>query len=216
MKKIFRISQKNIVRRWAVFSQKNAFPDTCNFFEFVNRGIPDFYSKFIFLPLQLLINSMNMKKTILTLAFLFLQMALFAQTWEQLNNQAFALNRQKKYDEAVKTGLKALEMAKTNFGTNHIKYAASLSNVANLHKDHNNRRYHAKADFYYKEAFKFFVDHPQEQNHNIEAALNMGYGLYSEMMKYPDAKKYFQRAYEIYKRNMGENHGLTQNAKKKL
>jgi tetratricopeptide (TPR) repeat protein len=157
-----------------------------------------------------------MKKTILTLVFLFVQAIVFAQTWEQLNQKAFSLNRQKKYDEAVQIGLKALEMAKTNFGTHHIKYATSLLNLGNLHKDHNNRRYQAKADLYYKEALSFFANHPQEQNHNVEAALNMNYGMYAETMGLPNPKQYFQRAYNIYKKNMGENHGLTQNAKKKL
>lgn len=156
-----------------------------------------------------------MKKILIYLVCLITLSHTQAQSWESLNVEALALNRKKQYDKAIEVGQKALKVAETQFGVHHIKYAASLLNLGNLHKDHNNRRKQTYAETYYKQTFEFFTKHLEYQGHTIEGNLNFNYGLYLEKFN-QNPKQYYQRAYEVYRKSLGEQHQLTQTAKKKL
>jgi len=140
----------------------------------------------------------------------------FAQTWEQLSEEAFKCVLKKEYTKGIERGQAALQLARKQYGTSHIKYGTSLLNLANLHKDHKTEKiYRQKAESYYQQAFEYFKHN--NQGHTIEGHLNANYALYMEQMKMSKSTQpYYRKAYEIYRKNLGESHKLTRNAKSKL
>jgi len=57
-----------------------------------------------------------------------------SQNWEKLNNQVLSYLGKGDYPNALSTALEAREVAKVEFGENHMDYSASLHNLASAHK----------------------------------------------------------------------------------
>ena len=137
-----------------------------------------------------------------------------AQTWEELGRLAFEYHRTGFHDEAILYAESSIDMAKKQFGETDLRYISSIINMGNYLRDSPKNEHQHKAPKYYLQALSFFKKY--HQGHTLEGTLNLNYGVYLEMRKQGYSKSYYQKAYEIYKKNLGEYHPLTQEVKKKL
>ena len=74
-------------------------------------------------------------KFILTLYLLFFSVAIYAQSWKELNNRFIDLYNNDEFEKAAPVGEKAIVAAKKEFGINHSNYAISLNNLASVYTE---------------------------------------------------------------------------------
>jgi hypothetical protein len=72
------------------------------------------------------------KILLVAVAFCF-SLNLYAQNWDDLNNQVLTYLGNGEYADAMSSALRAREVAKIQFGEKNADYSASLHNLASAH-----------------------------------------------------------------------------------
>ncbi|MHC4457694.1 MAG: tetratricopeptide repeat protein, partial [Planctomycetota bacterium] len=73
------------------------------------------------------------------------------ELWEQLSSKVVKLYQQGRYAEAAKVAEEALTVAEKTFGLNHLNFATSLNNLAELYRAQGK---YAEAEPLYKRSLK--------------------------------------------------------------
>ncbi|MCU0440600.1 MAG: hypothetical protein MUC49_22115 [Raineya sp.] len=137
------------------------------------------------------------------------------QTWEDLTALAYKQHKELLFYDALQTGKSALDLAEKQFGKQHIKYAVSLINLANLNRDCVPGQ--GEAERYYKLALEYFDSSEKYKNYIFHGSACYNYGFFLEIRdKQNEAKKMYTEAYNIYKEKLGVTHNLTLKIKSKL
>src|SRR5262249_20518876 len=122
---------------------------------------------------------------------------------EELNQQALQLYAQGKYKEALESALLVRDLDKKLWGENHLRYATSLGNLAQLYQA---QGAYAPAEKFYLQARDLCKKVLGEQHPDYATSLNNLAYLYQAQGVYPQAEKLHLQARDLRKKLLGENH----------
>lgn len=125
------------------------------------------------------------------------------QEIEQLNEQAYQLYNQGKYEEAIILVTKYLELVRQSVGEQHSDFATGLNNLAMLYKSLGN---YMAAQSIYAQALEISRAALGEQHPSVATSLNNLASLYQSMGNYKKAEPLYVQALEICRSTLGEKH----------
>jgi len=145
-----------------------------------------------------------MRKTVIIVLFLTVSLVLtpfvFAQEklWLDLTDQAITQYQQKKFDSAIQTARKALEVAEKTFGPEHANVAESLDNLAVYLQAENK---FDEAERLYERALKIIEKSFGPESEYLGIFLNYLSNFYKKIGKPGVAKQMEDRAAQIRAKN---------------
>ncbi|KAM3100088.1 CHAT domain-containing protein [Phormidesmis sp. 146-12] len=125
------------------------------------------------------------------------------QEAKRLNQQAFQLYQQGKFNEAIPLAEQVLAIHKRILGENHPYVDTSLNNLAMLYQRQG--RY-AEAEPLFKQALELNKRLLGENHPTVAISLNNLAVLYQLQGRYAEAEPLLKQALELNKRLLGENH----------
>ena len=137
------------------------------------------------------------------LSYIGIENKLFAQDWDNLDQQATEYYNQGDYTNAIIYDEKALLQAKVEFGDSTQNYAVSLNNLAYLYEETGN---YSKAENLYLKALDINKKVFGEEHPEYALTLNNLAALYQAIGNYTKAEPFYLQALEIRKEFLGENH----------
>jgi CHAT domain-containing protein len=137
-----------------------------------------------------------MKKFVLIFYCVFIALAGISQTFYDLNEQFMALYKKGEYKMALPIGIRAVQMAKTQFGERSENYAIATHNVASAYNEleqfSNAMPYYIRAD----KAYTAFFKSPENQS---SAICNNSIGnIYLVQKKYDSAAPFYEKAFAFF------------------
>lgn len=123
--------------------------------------------------------------------------------WVRITNKAVAYTENNQTDSALIFAKKALQKAEILFGKNHITYAISLNNLANVYVVMGE---YALAEPLFKKAIPIYKKKYGSLHIDYGSCMNDLAMLYSEMGKYKEAEQLFKLVLNIFSKTLGKNH----------
>ena len=121
---------------------------------------------------------------------------------ERLNQQAYELYQQGKYNEAIILAEQALEVRKKILGDNDLHTAGSLNNLALLYQLQGK---YTEAEDLYKEALDITKAQSGDSKYTASSLNNFAF-FYQSQGKYTEAENLYKEALAIFKTKLGDNH----------
>jgi CHAT domain-containing protein/Tfp pilus assembly protein PilF len=122
---------------------------------------------------------------------------------ERLNNQAFELYQQGKYNEAILLAEKTLAIRKKVLGNNHLDVAESLNSLGLLY--YSQGRYN-EAELFHKRALAIRKAQLGDNHPDTATSLNNLALLYESQGRYAEAEPIYKEALAIRKKQLGNSH----------
>lgn len=143
-----------------------------------------------------------MQKFVLII-LIFVQGQVFAQKWQELNDQGRQLRKEKKFQEAIAALEKAKSEVEKKSGKTSKNYAIVINNLALVYDDMNNFNL---AEPLYREALAIYKATTGEKDVVYVTTLeNLGY-LYQQQGKFKEAEELYAQALAINKEILGTKH----------
>ena len=114
--------------------------------------------------------------------------------WNILNSQVLELNKEGKYDAAIKVAEDGVRVAKRTFGEKDPRYAGAITNLAALYKTHGNFE---EAEKFYLEAKSIFEAKMGKNNPTMASVLNNLADLYSTQGIFEKAEPFYDEAVRL-------------------
>jgi CHAT domain-containing protein len=142
------------------------------------------------------------KILLVAVAFCF-SLNLYAQNWDDLNNQVLTYLGNGEYADAMSSALRAREVAKIQFGEKNADYSASLHNLASAHKKLGE---FTPAEILYWEALKIDKEVLGVKHQNYALSLFGLANLYKLKKDYQKAESIYLDALDIMKAAVSDDH----------
>lgn len=114
--------------------------------------------------------------------------------WNILNSQILELNKEGKYDAAIKVAEDGVRVAKRTFGENDPRYAGAITNLAAMYKTYGNFE---EAEKFYLEAKSIFEAKMGKDNPTMASVLNNLADLYSTQRMFEKAEPFYNEAVRL-------------------
>jgi Flp pilus assembly protein TadD len=123
----------------------------------------------------------------------------------RLNQQAFQLYQQGRYEQAIGLAKRACDLSQGSLGEAHPDFATSLNNLAVLYREMGN---YAAAEPLCRQALEVCRTALGEAHPDFAESLNNLAALYHAMGNYAAAEPLHRQALEVYRTALGEAHPL--------